>query len=121
MSGSVFRVYWDAAARVAAVEWQSKTACSLAEAESATTQVRALADGAMLPLLVDMRGMTSMDRPAREHFLNDRGSVSAVALIAESAVNKMIANFFIGLRRMPVPIRLFTDRDAAISWLDENR
>lgn len=121
MSQSVFRVFWDDEAQVAVVQWQSGTKCSLADAESATAQVRELAAEKPRPLLVDMRGMTTLERPAREHFLNDRGSVTAVALIAESAVNKMIANFFIGLRRMPVPIRLFTDRATAVSWLDQHR
>ena len=41
----------------------------------------------------------------------------AIALLAESPVTRMMANFFIGMRRMPVPIQMFTDRSEAVSWL----
>jgi len=118
--GSDFRAYWDDQDGVAIVEWISGTTCSLADAQSATSQVDNLAAGGRVPVLVDMRGMTTLERSAREHFINDNSSAVAVALLAGSAVNRMIANFFIGLKRFAIPIRIFTDRDDALAWLREH-
>ncbi len=115
-----YRVFWDEPARVAITEWAPSSVCGLAEAQEVTAELEALGRGPV-PVLVDMRGMARLERPAREHFNSDQGGVTAIALLAGSAVNKMIANFFIGLKRMPVAIRIFTDRAAALSWLDQHR
>lgn len=120
MGSESYRVFWDDQARVAVTEWAPGSICGLAEAAAVTGDVKALGRGPV-PILVDMRGMARLERPAREHFIGDQGGASAIALLAGSPVNKMIANFFIGLKRMPIPIRIFTDRDAALGWLDGHR
>ncbi len=65
--------------------------------------------------------MSKIDRPGREHFTNSPGDVTAVALLVGSAVNKMIANFVIGMQRIRFPIRMFTDESEALAWLDAHR
>lgn len=40
-----------------------------------------------------------------------------VALVAKSPVERMIANFFLGLNKPQVPVRMFTDPDKARAWL----
>jgi hypothetical protein len=72
-------------------------------------------------LLVDIRGLATLDREGRAHFRGDYGGTSRVALLADSALNRMLANFFIGMQRLPVPIRMFTDEAAALAWLREQR
>lgn len=120
MDSDRFRVFWDDEAGVAVTEWASGSVCGLAEATAITTAVKGFGRGPV-PILVDMRGMAALERPAREHFIGDADSHTGIALLAGSAANRMIANFFIGLKRMPVPIRIFTDRAAALSWLHEHR
>ena len=115
-----YRVYWDDTASIGVTEWAKGSVCGVEEARQVTSDLAALGFG-QVPLLVDMRGMAKLERDAREHFIGDQAGVTAIALLAGSAVNKMIANFFIGLQRMPVPIRIFTDRDQALSWLGEHR
>jgi hypothetical protein len=59
-----------------------------------------------------------MDRDARAHFASpDRGLVSAVALWVQSPLSVMLANFFLGVTRPPVPTHLFTDEVKAVAWL----
>ena len=91
----------------------------MAEAQGATAAVEALGHGSV-PILVDMRRMSKIDRQAREYFTKAPG-VTAVALLVGSAVSKMIANFVIGMQRMPIPIRMFTDESEALAWLDAHR
>ena len=115
-----FRVWWDEAASIVNVEWLPGAVVDLAAAQAATRAVRALSRGPV-PMLVDTRGMKEFDRSARAHFLEDQSGAGAMALLASSAVSRMIANFFIGMQRQPMPVRMFTDRAAAVAWLHERR
>ena len=94
--------------------------CGLAEARGITDALHALGRG-RVPLLVDMPEMGRFEGDAREHFVHDQGGVTAVALLAGSPVSRMLANFFIGVQRLPVPIRMFTDQAAALQWLEKQR
>lgn len=115
-----FRVTWDDEAKVMRVEWLPRAVCRLEEAKAVTEAIRATGHDSV-PLYVDMRGMAKFERSAREHFVSDPGGVKVVALVAGSPVTKMMANFFIGMRRLPVPIQMFTDEVAAVTWLQGHR
>lgn len=77
--------------------------------------------GKRLPLLVDMRNIKSMTGDARNYVTRsaDKDHIVAVALLVESALNKLIANFFIGLNKWNRPVRLFTKENKAIDWFNE--
>jgi hypothetical protein len=116
----LYRVWWDEEAQVAHADWRPGSACGLEQARAITAELRAL-DRGSVPVLVDMRGLVEFERAGREHFIADDGGARAVALLVASAVDKMIANFFIGMKRLTVPIRMFTDQAAALDWLGEHR
>lgn len=115
-----FTVWWDEADDVAEVEWASGSTVDLAAAKASTDAVRALGHPGV-PMLVDTRGIKVFERTARAHFLADQAGSVAMALLVGSAVNKMIANFFIGMHRQTVPVKMFTDRGSAVEWLREQR
>lgn len=73
----------------------------------------------MRPLLVDMRRIGAIKREAREIYRSPgkNSNSSAMALLIESALSKAIGNFFIGLSKMHIPTRLFTDPARALDWL----
>ena len=73
-------------------------------------------------MLVDLRGVQAISAAARHHYshpdkeskeLNNR----AIAIIIKSRVSKMIANFFLGINRPAVPVKLFTQEPNALKWL----
>lgn len=72
-----------------------------------------------LPLLVDMRRMRSLDRAAREHFKSDEATrhFTRIALLADSPLSRVLASFFVILGKHRLPVRVFTDPDAACAWL----
>jgi hypothetical protein len=111
-----YRVSWDPAERIVRTDWLPGSVCGLPEARAVTHAIKDLGQGSV-PVLVDMRVMAKLERPAREHFVSDQGGVVAIALLAGSPVTRMMANFFIGMRRMPVPIQMFTDEAQAVAWL----
>ena len=44
-------------------------------------------------------------------------SASRIALLGASAVDRVIANFALGVSSVPVPTKFFTSADAALAWL----
>lgn len=69
-----------------------------------------------LPLLVDMTGTAVLTRDARIVF-TEKCSASAIALLGRSAVDRVLANFALGVNPTPVPTRFFTAESAAVTWL----
>ncbi|MDQ3262691.1 MAG: STAS/SEC14 domain-containing protein [Myxococcota bacterium] len=81
-----------------------------------TTQV---SGGQRVPVLVDSRRLKSQSREARQEFASDEAVrvCSAVALLVDSPVSRIIANFFLRQQVQRTPTRLFTDETAAVEWL----
>ena len=74
------------------------------------------ASGIRYPILVDMKNILGLDNDARKYFsAND--FYLAVAMLIESPVSRVIANFFIGISKPPAPIKMFTSKEKAIEWL----
>lgn len=89
------------------------------DTEDAVTVVRTIdrinADR-VRPLLVDMRECGTLTPGARKVF-SEPHSTSRVALLGESPVDRVIANFFIGVRQPPRPTRYFTSEATGTAWL----
>jgi hypothetical protein len=77
-----------------------------------------LAEGNLYPLLIDAKSIVSMDRSARKRFSNEE-TVSAVALIVGTPLSKIIGNFFTGLNKTAIPLKLFSSKTDALEWLKE--
>jgi len=84
-----------------------------------------LCDGKNYPLLVDGSTVTAVTKEARDYFGSDTGSylLSASAIYTNSLLATYLANFLIAvnLMRSPIPVKLFTDKKKAISWLKKYR
>jgi len=88
---------------------------SLEDAKANIAAATTLSPGKRRPKLVDMRAVQGIDREARAYYSG--GFATAVALLVGSPVTRVMANFFIGLNKPPVPTRLFTSEDEAVAWL----
>ena len=71
------------------------------------------------PLLVDLRAVKSINREARVYYSSAEVAqmITALGLLVGSPTSRMLANFFIGLNKSPVPTRLVTSEAEAIAWL----
>ncbi|MCC9175173.1 DUF7793 family protein [Arthrobacter sp. zg-Y179] len=69
-----------------------------------------------LPLLLTLTGVESISRSARDVFSAAR-SLSAVAVIGVSPVDRVIANFLLGGEVQPCPTRYFSEEGDALNWL----
>ena len=71
------------------------------------------------PVLVLLDQVKKVDRDARALFSSQESkeAFSAVALVAGNPVSRILANFFLGLNRVPLPTKLFGTPDEARAWL----
>jgi hypothetical protein len=97
-------------------DWRRGTRITGELARAAITRLDELTGGRKHPLLVDMRGTASLTREGRQAFAEEY-SASKVALLGESAVDRVIANFTLSVIVMAIPTRYFTSEPDALAWL----
>jgi hypothetical protein len=98
------------------LEWTRGVVIDAPHAQLAMDRVNEMCGGRPTPLLIDMATTESVSRAARAVFAK-RCDASAIALLGSSAVDRVLANFFLGVNAAPVPTRFFTDDDEAVRWL----
>jgi hypothetical protein len=77
-----------------------------------------LSSGRTLPMLVEMAGMTWIDRPAKEVFAAP-WPLERMALVGASPVDEVIAGFYMARHTPACRTRFFTSVDKALTWLTE--
>lgn len=90
----------------------------LADAKEDVAAVRKISGDCVLPLLIDMRSIHSISHDAREYYGKNEHS-SAVVLLIHSPVSRIIGNFFLGLNKPKVPMKLFSSETEALKWLSQ--
>lgn len=92
---------------------------SLSDARENTAAVEKLYKGYKFPLLVDTRKVSYVSKEARDHFsIGDRDTVvNSFALVINSPLSRIIGNFFMGLNKPSVPMKLFNSEQEAVKWL----
>src|SRR6476661_1372538 len=91
---------------------------SAAMAKQAMAAVDDVNAGRRRPLLVRMARTTALDREAREQF-GEKSSLSAIALLGETPVDRLLAASTLGRALAQAPARYFTDEREAVAWLLE--
>jgi hypothetical protein len=92
---------------------------TLQDAQETMAAYLKLNKGKRLPLLVDTKTMRSISREARHYYASAEAAAvaSAVALMVETPVSKVLGNFYLGLSNPHLPSRLFTAEGPALEWL----
>ena len=67
-------------------------------------------------MLVDMATTAEVSRAARAVF-GRPCQASRIALLGSSPVDRVIANFFLGISKVPCPTKFFTAEREALAWL----
>ena len=79
-----------------------------------------LQDGIPYSVFCDFRGAKSVSKEARD-YLAKEGSIllQSVAVLVESPVTRIIANFYLRINQPKVPTRMFTQKENAVKYLEE--
>ena len=96
--------------------WARDASITEADAEAAMAQVNAVCGDSRHPMLVDMATTSEVSRGARAVF-GRPCQASRIALLGVSPVDRVIANFILGINKLPCPTRFFTNKVEAESWL----
>lgn len=114
------KVWYDKGAGVAIAAFDQGAELVAEHTRPFTAALIKVTRGEVRPLLVDFKNMKSQTKECRDYFAKDPAHMkthSAAALVVNSALTRMIANFFIGLNKAARPVRLFDDRASALKWL----
>ncbi len=72
------------------------------------------------PMLITGEGLTDINKEARQ-FLAKEGTkgVTAGALLTKTVFSMCLGNFFLRVYPPPMPVRLFTEEEPALEWLQQ--
>lgn len=72
------------------------------------------------PLFIDASELLSMDRDARRYLTGKEACdfITAGAIYTKNKVLEVIGNAFVRLDKPIIPAKIFTKKEAALSWLD---
>jgi len=113
-------VWYDKALNIAFASFDEGAELTIEQTRPFTRAVVKVTGGKVCPLLIDFKNMKSQTKESRDYYAKDpeHGKThSAAALVVNSMLTRMIANFFLGMNKAVKPVRLFDDRQAAIQWL----
>lgn len=105
---------------IVAMVYDPGIATNLEDAIAAVEAMTRLTRGRRSPLLVNLHGAGPQDRPARAEFARRDDVVSAVALIVDTPLSRILGNFYLSVNKPIAPTRLFDDEAAAVAWLLES-
>jgi hypothetical protein len=97
--------------------WARGASITEADAEAAMAKVNALSGTSRYPMLVDMATTSDVSRGARAVF-GRPCQASRIALLGTSPVDRVLANFFLGIHKVPCPTKFFTSEPDALAWLN---
>ena len=96
--------------------WNHDVAIEEADAKAAMARVNEICGDSEHPMLVDMATTASVSRNARAVF-SIPCAANRIAMLGRSPVDRVLANFFLGVHIPPCPTRFFTSRPEAMKWL----
>ena len=100
------------------VKFIDKLDMTLENAKSGVQARLELSEGMSQPVLIDMRGIKSVTKEAREYLAEEGAKlITAGALIVGSPLNRTLGNIFLWVNKPKVPTKLFTDEGEAREWL----
>ena len=71
------------------------------------------------PIVVCLTNIKTVSKESRDIYSSDEmgDTISAAALLVGNPVSRIMGNFYIGINKTKMPVRMFTRRDEAKKWL----
>jgi hypothetical protein len=91
----------------------------LADAKFDFSEAAKLVGYIKLPVLADSRNVSNSAKEVRDFYASKAmaENISAMAVLVSSLSTRIVGNFFINTSKPHFPTKLFTNEDAAITWL----
>lgn len=98
--------------------WEPHVRIEKEDAQAAMAAVNRIAGDGNYPMLVDMATTENVSIQARSVF-SVPCAANRIALLGTSPVDRILANFFLGVHVPPCPTRFFTSRTESMKWLQQ--
>ena len=71
------------------------------------------------PILVDINNIKTVSKESRGIYSSEETAecISAAALLIGNPVSRIMGNFYLGINKTLMPVKMFTSSEDAISWL----
>jgi hypothetical protein len=95
---------------------------TLVDAEEQVRAQTVQANSKKRPFLMDISLVRSLSRDARNYYTRSpeaNALYSCVALVVGSPLSRAVGNFFMGINKPPMPIRLVDSETDGLAWLRE--
>lgn len=93
---------------------------SLEAAQEILEAVQAICGEKKYPMLSRNLGVRAISKEERHFYMNIKnGPVTAVAMLISNPFERILGNFFMGINKISVPCKLFTEEEAALTWLNQ--
>jgi len=76
-------------------------------------------DNISRPMLVELMNVRTVSKESRAIYSQEKSAeyFSAAALLVGNPVSRIMGNFYIGINKTPMPIKMFTRKEEALAWL----
>ena len=93
----------------------------LAKEQSRVVSDLFMLTGKKYALICDVRKAKQIDNETRDFYSSEEASkdLFAFVFVVDSIFSQLIANFFVNLKTMPIPVRMFNKISKAENWLND--
>ena len=93
---------------------------TLEETKKGVEEFKKITKGKKVCLLIDTTNSTPSSKEVRDYAAEIFPDlVKAIAMVSKSALGRMIANLFFGLKPPPYPVKMFSEETEAKEWLKQ--
>jgi hypothetical protein len=93
---------------------------TIEEAKKSTEDFKKMVGNRKICMMLDITDSSPTTKEVRDYSAQELiGLTKALALISRSALGKMVANLFFGLKPPPYPAKMFTNEQDAREWLKQ--
>lgn len=111
---------WNPESKILFIELYEGAVETLDDAITNSKLGREFTEGVRYGMCLDISKMHSIKLEARNHYSKNTDPNSfGIAMITSTPISRVIGNFFIGLNKPKLPIRLFSKKNDAISWIEQ--
>jgi len=104
-------------------EYKPNTFVTLEMAKRQVKDRLELARGRAYPICGSIVNLEKVANDAREFLGTEKANQGVIcfAIVTANPLQKMFGNFYLNFRKSKIPMRLFTNREDAIRWINQNK
>ena len=111
---------WDHESQILFVDVDTGARETLEDAKTNSKIGATITKNADFAMLLDIRKLESIDVEARNFYATNTETKNlGIAMLTNSVVSRVVGNFFVGLNKPQMPVKLFTDKARATVWLKQ--